>query len=129
MIKIMIVDDMPIFREYLTSCIDWNAYGFELCCEAKNGKEALEKFEVFYPDIVLTDINMPHIDGLELAERLMESYPDVSVVLISGHSEFEYARQAIKIGVSDYIVKPFEKEELILTLLKLQDNKIGRAHV
>lgn len=122
MIKIMIVDDMPIFREYLTNCIDWGAYGFELCCEAKNGKDALEKFEVFYPDIVLTDITMPHIDGLELAERLLKSYPDTSVVLITGHSEFEYARKALKIGVYDYLVKPFEKEELVLTLLKLQDN-------
>lgn len=122
MMKIMIVDDMPVFREYLTNCIDWNAYGFELCCEAKNGKEALEKFEDFYPDIVLTDITMPHIDGLELAERLLKDYPDTSVVLITGHSEFEYARQALKLGVYDYIVKPFEKEELVLTLLKLQDN-------
>ena len=122
MIKIMIVDDMPIFLEYLRGCIDWEAYGFEICCEAHDGKEALEKIEEYYPDVVLTDITMPYINGLELAERITKEYPDISVILITGNNEFEYARKAVKIGVCDYIVKPFEKEELILSLLKLQDN-------
>lgn len=122
MIKIMIVDDMPIFLEYLRTAIDWGAYGFELCCEAKNGVEALEKAVFFQPDIVLSDIQMPYMNGLILTEKLQELNPEISVVLITGNSEFEYARRAIKLGVVDYIVKPFEKEELILTLLSLQDN-------
>ena len=126
MIKIMIVDDMPIFLEYLRGCIDWNSYGFEICCEAHDGKEALEKIEEYYPDVVLTDITMPYINGLELAERITKDYPEISVILITGNNEFEYARKAVKIGVCDYIVKPFEKEELILSLLKLHDN-IGKA--
>ncbi len=119
---IMIVDDMPIFLEYLRGCIDWNSYGFEICCEAHDGKEALEKMSEFYPDVVLTDITMPYLNGLELSERIVKDYPNTSVVLITGNNEFEYARKAVKIGVCDYIVKPFEKEELILSLLKLQDN-------
>ena len=123
MIRIMIVDDMPIFLEYLRGCIDWGAYGFEICGEAHDGKEAIEKMETLYPDIILTDITMPHVDGLKLAEHVAENYPDVSVILITGNNEFEYARKALKIGVCDYIVKPFEKEELILSLLKLQDNR------
>ena len=122
MIRIMIVDDMPIFLEYLRGCIDWNSYGFEICCEAHDGREALEKIEEFYPDVVLTDITMPYINGLELSERITKDYPDISVILITGNNEFEYARKAVKIGVCDYIVKPFEKEELILSLLKLHDN-------
>ncbi|SFD02859.1 response regulator transcription factor [Butyrivibrio sp. YAB3001] len=126
MIRIMIVDDMPIFLEYLRGCIDWNSYGFEICCEAHDGKEALEKLDEYYPDVVLTDITMPYLNGLELAEKITKDYPDISVILITGNNEFEYARQAVKIGVCDYIVKPFEKEELILSLLKLQDN-IGKA--
>ncbi len=126
MIKIMIVDDMPIFLEYLRGCIDWNSYGFEICAEAHDGKEALEKIEEFYPDVILTDITMPYLNGLELAEKVTSDYPDISVILITGNNEFEYARKAVKIGVCDYIVKPFEKEELILSLLKLQDN-IGKA--
>ncbi len=126
MIRIMIVDDMPIFLEYLRGCIDWKAYGFQICCEAHDGREALEKLEEFYPDVVLTDITMPYINGLELAEKIVSGYPEISVILITGNNEFEYARKAVKIGVCDYIVKPFEKEELILSLLKLQDN-MGKA--
>ncbi len=122
MIKIMIVDDMPIFLEYLRTAIDWDAYGFELCCEAKNGREAYENAVLFQPDIVLSDIKMPYMDGLTLTEKLGLLNPEIAVVLITGNSEFEYARRAIKLGVVDYIVKPFEKEELILTLLNLQDN-------
>ena len=60
MIKIMIVDDMPIFLEYLRGCIDWEAYGFSICCEARDGKDALEKIPEYYPDVVLTDITMPY---------------------------------------------------------------------
>ena len=122
MIKIMIVDDMPVDREYLRNFIDWNAYGFEACCEAKDGKEALALYEKYQPDIILTDIIMPHMDGLELSEAILRENPEAAIILITGNSEFEYARKAVKLGVCDYIVKPFEKEELIITLLKLQDN-------
>ncbi|MBO4680017.1 MAG: response regulator [Lachnospiraceae bacterium] len=124
--KIMIVDDMPIFLEYLRGCIDWESYGFEICCEAHDGKEALEKMGEYYPDVVLTDITMPYLNGLELSEAIVRDYPESSIILITGNNEFEYARRAVKLGVCDYIVKPFEKEELILSLLKLKDN-IGRA--
>ncbi|MDK2808945.1 MAG: two-component system, response regulator YesN, partial [Clostridiales bacterium] len=123
---ILIVDDMPIFLEYLRGFIDWEAYGFEICCEAKDGMEALALFKEYYPDIVLTDITMPYMNGLELAEKIMEEDKETSVILITGNNEFEYARRAVKIGVCDYIVKPFEKEELIISLLKMQDN-INRA--
>ncbi len=122
MIKIMIVDDMPVDREYLRNFIDWKAYGFEACCEAKDGREALELYEKYQPDIILTDIVMPHMNGLELSEAILKENPEVSIILISGNSEFEYARKAVKLGVCDYIIKPFEKEELIIALLKLQDN-------
>ncbi len=118
----MIVDDRPLFIQYLKTNIEWEKYGFTICNEAKNGLEALEKAKSNPPDILLTDINMPLMDGLVLAEKLLEEYPDLDVVLITGYSEFEYARKAIKLGVCNYIVKPFEKEELLLTLLKLKDN-------
>lgn len=122
MIKIMIVDDMPIFLEYLRKCINWESYGFEICAEAADGKDAWEKIPVSSPDVVLTDITMPYMNGLDLSEKIVEKYPNIAVVLITGNDEFEYARRAVKIGVCDYIVKPFEKEELVFTLLKLQNN-------
>ncbi len=118
----MIVDDVPVYRDYLKNFIEWGSYGFEVCCEAKDGKEALAMYEQYQPDIVLTDIVMPYMDGLELSEKLLKDNKELSIILITGNSEFEYAKKAVKLGVCDYIVKPFEKEELIITLLKLQDN-------
>ncbi|WP_105617660.1 response regulator transcription factor [Vallitalea okinawensis] len=122
MIRILIVDDEPLFREYLRKKINWQDYGFNIIGEAKNGVEALELTDELYPDIVLTDINMPHMNGLELTEELYKRYPDMGVILITGHSEFEYARKAVKLGVADYILKPFQKEELLMTLLKFRNN-------
>jgi two-component system response regulator YesN len=122
--KIMIVDDEAIFRDYLRMALPWQEYDFEICCEAKNGVEALELMGIHLPDIALVDINMPYMDGLQLTEQLKALYPRMGIVLITGHSEFEYARKALKLGVEDYILKPFAKEELILTMLKLQKSII-----
>ncbi len=122
MINIMIVDDMPIFREFLQGFINWSAYGFRISAVAVDGKDALEKIEIEAPDIVLTDITMPFINGIELAKIIYEKYPEISTILITGHDDFSYAKQALQVGVCDYILKPFEKEELILSLLKIKDN-------
>ncbi|MFD2328718.1 response regulator [Cohnella sp. GCM10020058] len=122
MMNILIADDELIFREYLRRVIDWERYGFRIAGEAKHGLEALELAAAQPPDIALVDITMPFMDGLELAERLKREYPDTSVVLVTGHNEFDYARRALKLGVEDYILKPFSKEELLLTLLKLQQH-------
>jgi len=118
--KVMIVDDEVIFRDYLRSVLDWEALGFTISSEAKNGVEALELAAHQLPDIALVDITMPFMDGLQLAEKFKELYPAISIVLITGHNEFEYARRALKIGVEDYILKPFSKDELLLTLVKLR---------
>lgn len=118
MIRIMLVDDEPLFREHIRTVIDWEAYGLSVCCEARNGVEAMEQAELHRPGIVLADINMPFMDGLTLSERLKEKYPGMVIVLITGHSEFEYARKAVRLGIADYILKPFEKEELLEMLLK-----------
>jgi two-component system response regulator YesN len=118
----MIVDDEPLFREYLIHFIPWEDYGFSIVAEAKNGEEALVLADEHQPDIVLSDINMPKMDGLEFARQLLIAAPQTSIIFITGHNEFEFARQAIRLGANDYILKPFEKEELILTLLKLKDN-------
>ncbi|MEK8129554.1 response regulator [Paenibacillus filicis] len=120
MFKVMIVDDEPIFRFYMRSKMNWNALGFTICCEAKHGVEALELAHQYRPDVALVDINMPFMDGLELAERLTASYPEMVIVLVTGHNEFEYARKAIRIGVADYLLKPFNEEELTVTLQKVK---------
>lgn len=120
MFKVMIVDDEIIFREYVSTLINWKEYGFEICAEYKNGNEALEMCESLKPDIALIDINMPIMDGFILSEKLKEKYQDIGIVLITGYNEFEYAKRAIKIGIDDYIVKPFDENELLATMLKVK---------
>ncbi|WP_168929068.1 response regulator transcription factor [Paenibacillus dokdonensis] len=122
MYKVIFADDETRFRAYLQCVIDWNAHGFELCGEAKNGIEALKLVEETQPDIAIVDINMPYMDGMELAAKVKESYPSTFVLLVTGHSEFEYARKAVKIGVDDYILKPFDEEELLVALAKVKSS-------
>ncbi len=116
MLKVMIVDDESLFREALIKTIPWNDYGFEVCCEAENGLDALEKINEFKPDVALVDINMPMMDGIELAAEIKESGMDIRVIIITGYSEFEYARKAIEVGVDNYLLKPIDEEQLIKVL-------------
>lgn len=121
--NIMIVDDESIFRDYLRQALDWDRYGFRIEGEAKNGQEALKLADERHFDMALVDINMPIMDGLELCEKLKEKHPGIDVVIITGHNEFEYARKAIRLGVEDYILKPFSQDELVLTLLKCRQKQ------
>ena len=80
--------------------------------DAENGEDALEKIEALEPDLILTDIRMPYMDGLTLAERVRQKYPSMKIVIFSGYDDFEYAKQAIKLNVTEYILKPVNVEEL-----------------
>lgn len=121
MLKLIIVDDESIFVEYISTAIDWNTYGYELIFTARNGIEALELISMEQPDVALIDIDMPYLNGLELSDVLKEKFPDIAIILITGYSEFEYAKKAVKVGVEDYILKPFDKSELIKTLHKIKE--------
>lgn len=120
MYRVMVIDDEAYFREYLQMVVPWNDYGFELCGEASNGEEGLEKVSLFNPDIILADINMPIINGLDFSKAIKEKYPYILIILITGFNDFEYAKKAIQIGVANYISKPFAKEELIESMLSLK---------
>lgn len=120
MLKIMIADDEPLYRQYLIQSFDWEQYGFTVCCEAQNGLDALQKAREFQPAIAFVDINMPLMNGIELTRRLREEEPQTRVILLTGYSEFEYMRTAIQLEVSDYILKPFSEEELLQTLLRVR---------
>ncbi|MFI2857370.1 response regulator [Paenibacillus sp. JSM ZJ436] len=122
LIKLMVVDDEQIFRDYLCTLLPWEEYGMTIAAVAKNGQDALTQAESSMPDIALIDISMPFMDGLQLSEALKQRSPHIAIVLVTGHNEFEYARRALKLGVQDYILKPFSKEELLLTLLHIQED-------
>ena len=118
MLKIMIVDDELYFREALKVSIPWTELGFIVCAEAKNGKDALEKAIELNPDIMIVDINMPIMDGLELVRNVKKKGIDCKIIILTGHSEFNYAKQAVQLGVHNYILKPVDDEELIKSLIE-----------
>lgn len=114
MIRLLIAEDERISRQGLSNDVDWAGNGIELLGAAENGMEAYMMALELNPDIIITDIRMPVMDGLQLIEKLHAEMPSVHFMVISAHQEFSYAQQAIKFGVDSYIVKPVDKAELIL---------------
>lgn len=113
MYKMMIVDDESWIRERIIHSIDWGKLEVGVVGEADDGEEALEMFKELLPEIVITDIRMPGIDGLEFTQKLKEIHSTAKVIIISGFSDFEYAKKAIKYEAFDYILKPVENSDLI----------------
>ncbi|MDD9268965.1 response regulator [Paenibacillus sp. GCM10023248] len=112
-IKLLIVDDEPIICQGLRETIHWESIGVEVVGEAYDGYEALACIERTPVDVVLTDINMDGMDGLELAKGLKQRFPRTRVIIVSGYDDFEYARQALRLGIEDYLLKPVNIEELM----------------
>ncbi|MBW4840436.1 MAG: response regulator [Paenibacillaceae bacterium] len=119
-LKVLIVDDEHLIRNLIRMRIDWAQEGFEIVGEASNAHEAMELVEQQKPDVILTDIYMPNIDGIEFSRSVMEKHPQIKIVVISGHDEFEYAQQSIKIGVFDFLLKPIRAADLLLVTNKLK---------
>ncbi|MGR6542177.1 response regulator [Paenibacillus tundrae] len=120
MYRVLLVDDEEDVREGLVVEVDWEALDLRIVGLAENGREALEMAERVEPDIVITDISMPFMDGLELARRLRERNPLVKVVILTGYDEFDYARQAVSISVDEYLLKPFSAGHLMELLTRLR---------
>ncbi|BBI31519.1 response regulator [Cohnella abietis] len=120
MYKLLFVDDEVLVREAIRYQMNWAEYGFECIGVSQDGIEALEFVENNRPDVVLTDIGMPFMDGLELTRELAERYPSIKVIILTGYDDFEYAQQAIKLNAVDYILKPVTPEEIGGVLGKLK---------
>ncbi|MCM1124647.1 MAG: response regulator [Eubacterium sp.] len=118
--RIMLVDDEEEVRKAIIHNMDWEALGFELAGDAENGEDALEKLDQLEPDVVITDIRMPYMDGLTLTARIREKYPSMKILIFSGYDDFEYAQQAIKLNVTEYILKPVNSEELAAILKRIR---------
>ena len=124
-LKVVIADDEERICQLIRALIDWEDLGMEITEMAHNGIEAFDAVQKLQPDILITDIRMPGLSGLELIEKVKQSCPDVEIIIISGYAHFEYAQQAIRFGVGHYLLKPINKSELTETLEKLK-NKIGQ---
>lgn len=116
MLKVFLVEDEFIVREGIKNNIDWGAYGYEFCGEASDGELALPMILKMKPDIVITDIKMPFMDGIELSRRIKKELPWTEIIILTGYAEFEYAKEAIKIGIAEYLSKPINSEELLKTV-------------
>lgn len=111
--KVLIVDDEPFIRKGIKKLIHWDQFGFEICAEAEDGQEALSKIDVYHPHLVITDIRMPGMDGLDFIRICREKYGNtIHFIILSGFSEFSYARIAMRYHVNYYLLKPIDEEEL-----------------
>ena len=120
--RIILVDDEEEVRQSIIRKINWTEAGFQVVGDAENGEDAMEKVEALEPDLILTDIRMPYMDGLTLAEKVRQKYPSIKIVIFSGYDDFEYAKQAIKLNVTEYILKPVNVEELTAILKRIKSN-------
>ncbi len=121
MYKVLLVDDEPEVILAVIKKMEWEKLGFEVIGHALNGEEALEMAEANTPDVVMTDIKMPFMDGLTLSRKLKENYAGIKIIIFSGFDEFEYAREAIKIEVEEYILKPMKLDELTGIFSRIKD--------
>lgn len=119
--KVMLVDDEILIRENIRDCVDWEKEGFTYCGDASDGEVALPMIEQLMPDILITDIKMPFMNGLELSTIVRQRMPGTKIIILSGHDEFEYARSALRIGVEEYCLKPATSSDIIRLLHSVSD--------
>lgn len=117
--KVLITDDELYMTEYIKKLVDWEGYGFEQVLTAGGGSLARDLLREHRPQLLITDIKMPRISGLDLARMIAAESLPVKVIIISGYSDFEYAKQALRYGVSEYLVKPVLKKDLVETLERI----------
>lgn len=113
MLKVFLVEDEFVMREGIKRNIDWALHGYDFCGEASDGELALPMIQKNKPDIVITDIRMPFMDGLTLSKLVKKELPDTEIIILTGYEEFDYAKEAISIGVSSYLLKPINGEALL----------------
>lgn len=121
MIKVFLVEDEIIIRNGIKNSINWEMHGYDFVGEASDGELALPMILEKKPDILITDIKMPFMDGLELSEQVKKVLPAMKIMILSGYNEFDYAKMAIKIGVTDYLLKPISSEKLLDAVNKVAE--------
>ena len=133
MLRVFLVEDESIIRETLRDTVPWSQYGYSFAGEAGDGEMALPLIRQVKPDVLITEIRMPFMDGLALSELVSREFPGMKIVIISGYDDFEYARQAINIGVDRYLLKPITKKALLNALEELKEKiegeRANRSHL
>jgi len=127
MLKLLIVDDEPIILEGLVKTIPWEKWGFYVVGSAKNGIQALRLMEEFHPDVVITDVLMNQMTGLQLIETTLKHFPDIVFVVMSAHEDFDYAKTACSLGAYTYLLKPLNEQELGDTMNAIYDYHLQKS--
>ena len=121
MLKVFLVEDEVVMRNGIKNNIPWEQEGFEFVGEASDGELAYPLIKREKPDILITDIRMPFMDGLELSRLVKKELPQIKIIILSGYNEFDYAKTAISIGVTDYLLKPISSAKLLEAVKKVGD--------
>lgn len=124
MLDVIIVDDEPKVIQLICHLVDWSSFDMQIAATACDGEEALELISKYHPAVVITDIRMPGLDGIELIDQVQKKDIHPSFVIISGYKEFQYAQKAVRLGVDDYLLKPLKKKDLTSILVKIQQKHL-----
>ncbi|MCQ2499238.1 MAG: response regulator [Lachnospiraceae bacterium] len=131
MLKVFLVEDEFVVREGIKKNIDWAGHGYDFCGEAQDGELAFPMIQKLKPDIVITDIKMPFMDGLELSRMIKKDMPSTEIIILSGFQDFEYAKEGIKIGVAQYLTKPIKGDDLLkevdLIAKKIEEKQVEES--
>ena len=112
MYRVMIIDDEKALRSLLKTSVNWEKMGLEIAGEAASGIEAINTIDKFHPDIIFVDIRMPFMDGIEFSKIALKRYPKVKIIILTAFDEFEYAKQCIGLGITDYLLKPIVRTDI-----------------
>lgn len=121
MFKVFLVEDEKVVREGIRENVLWEQYGFHYTGDASDGELALPMIRKIQPDLLITDIKMPFMDGLSLIKLVRKELPKTKIVIISGYDDFSYAQQAIHLGVEQYLLKPIIKDKLVEMLIEMRE--------
>ncbi len=120
MFKVLLVEDEAKIREGLRHIVEQVITDYQVAGEAANGTEALELLKQHVPDVMITDIRMPEMSGIDLIQQAREQFPELEIVIVSGYGDFEYAKTGIRYGVTDYLLKPLDRVELVAVLERIK---------
>ncbi|WP_438298244.1 response regulator transcription factor [Sporosarcina sp. FA15] len=127
--NVLLVDDEKVIRKGIKKLLEDVITGYKVMWEASNGYEALEIANIEIPDLVITDIRMPEMNGIDFISYFKKRHPLVSVIVISGHDDFIYVREALKLGVKDYLLKPISRSELASTLQNIDKERTSNNDI
>ena len=123
MLKVLIVDDEDLVRRGIVLGVDWAARGCVVVGEAANGEEGIAAVERYSPNLIITDVRMPRMDGIEMMKQLRQKGCKAHVIILTAYSDFSYARSALQLGADDYLLKPFRDQELIAAIDKVRQKE------